>query len=142
MWIAGEGPETDTLRAHFAGDSRLEWLGSIGDDEKIARLKGADVFCAPSLHGESFGIVLLEAMAAGTPIVASSIEGYTKVARDGADALLVTPGDADALADGLAEVLAGSPTVDERVASGRKRADEFSMEALADRYLELYGRLL
>ena len=61
---------------------------------------GPSVFCAPSLHGESFGVVLIEAMAAGTPVVASGIDGYRNVATDGVDALLVEPGDADALADG------------------------------------------
>ena len=61
---------------------------------------GASVFCAPSLHGESFGVVLIEAMAAGTPVVASGLDGYRNVATDGVDALLVEPGDVDALADG------------------------------------------
>ena len=59
------------------------------------------MFCAPSLHGESFGVVLIEAMAAGTPVVASGIDGYRNVATDGVDALLVEPGDADALAAAL-----------------------------------------
>ena len=66
------------------GDGRIEWLGTISETEKIARLRGADVFCAPSLHGESFGIVLLEAMAAGTAVVAGDIPGYANVARQGA----------------------------------------------------------
>src|SRR5690606_24835168 len=98
-WIAGEGPETLELQARWAGDPRIEWLGTISEDEKIARLRAADVFCAPSLRGESFGIVLLEAMAAGTPVIASHIPGYANVARPDRDALLVPPGDAAALAD-------------------------------------------
>ena len=53
------------------------------------------MFCAPSLHGESFGVVLIEAMAAGTTVVASALDGYRNVATDGVDALLVEPGDAD-----------------------------------------------
>ena len=142
LWVAGDGDLTSALRAQYRHDDRIDWLGRISDEEKLARLAGATVVAAPSLGGESFGIVLLEAMAAGTPIVASSIDGYAKVARGGADALLVPPGDAEALRAGLAEVLAGSAEVDERVASGLERADQFSMEALADRYLELYERLL
>ena len=60
--------------------------GSVPDDERNARLRGATVFCAPSENGESFGVVLLEAMAARTPIVASGIEGYQNVARADRDA--------------------------------------------------------
>ena len=65
-------------------------------------MAGADVFCAPALRGESFGVVLLEAMAAGTPVVASDIDGYRNVATDGVDARLVPPGRAEALGDALA----------------------------------------
>ena len=89
------GPSTPTI-------TRIEWLGRLTDADKIARLRGADVFCAPSLHGESFGVVLIEAMAAGTAIVASALDGYRNVATDGVDALLVEPGDVDALAVGAA----------------------------------------
>src|SRR4051794_32259718 len=51
VWIGGDGPETDCLRERTAGDDRVEWLGRVGDDELARRLRGADVFCAPSLHG-------------------------------------------------------------------------------------------
>ncbi|SVE27695.1 uncharacterized protein METZ01_LOCUS480549, partial [marine metagenome] len=81
LWVAGDGPQTDELRARVAGDARVQWLGRISDEERTARIKGADVFCAPSLHGESFGVVLLEGMACDTPVVASDIPGYAKVAR-------------------------------------------------------------
>ena len=53
LWVAGDGPETDALRRRSAGDVRIEWLGRISEDEKARRLRGADVFCAPSLHGAS-----------------------------------------------------------------------------------------
>lgn len=75
VWVAGEGPETERLRARYGGDARVEWLGVVSDRERAARLKAADVFCAPSLGSESFGVVLLEAMAAGTAVVATSISG-------------------------------------------------------------------
>jgi phosphatidylinositol alpha-mannosyltransferase len=140
LWIAGDGPDTDELRAHVAGDVRIEWLGRISDDEKARRLRAADVFCAPSLRGESFGVVLLEAMAAGTPIVASDLQGYSNVARAGRDALLVPPGDHRALADALRGVLADPSAAAELVASGERRACQFSMENLAERYVELYER--
>lgn len=142
VWIVGEGPDTAGLRTRYAGDPRLEWLGTIAESDKIARLRGADAFCAPSLRGESFGIVLLEAMAARTPVIASDIPGYANVARHGSDALLVEPGQPDALAAALREVLAGGSRRDELVASGHERAEEFSMDRLADLYVARYERLV
>ena len=94
LWIAGDGPETASLQARYSHDARVEWLGRIDDHEKASRLRGADVFCAPSLRGESFGVVLLEGMAAQTPVVASDLPGYRNVARSGADGILVPPDDA------------------------------------------------
>ena len=91
LWVAGEGPETAALAAATPGN--VEWLGRISDEELAARLRTAAVFCAPSLHGESFGVVLLEAMAAGTPVVASDIAGYRDVARHDGEAVLVPGGD-------------------------------------------------
>ena len=82
---------------------RVEWLGRITEAEKAARLRGASVFCAPALGGESFGVVLLEAMAAGTAVVASDIPGYRNVAAPGRDAVLVPPDDPSALAAALQE---------------------------------------
>jgi phosphatidyl-myo-inositol alpha-mannosyltransferase len=137
LWVAGDGPETEALRRAYPAD-RIEWLGRISDAEKVARLQGADVFCAPSLHGESFGIVLLEAMAAGTPVVASGIDGYARVARQGCDAVLVPPGDAAALGQALASVLGDPRRADELVASGRERAAGFSMARLAGLYEQFY----
>lgn len=142
IWVASDGDETAMLKRDFSTDGRIEWLGRISGDEKRARLAAASVFCAPSLGGESFGVVLLEAMAAGTPIVASNISGYALVTREGSDALLVEPNDANALAAALQVVLAGGAEVAERVERGRQRADEFSMERLADLYIEMYDRVL
>lgn len=142
LWIASDGPETAALRAKAAGDPRIEWLGRIDDAEKARRLRGADVFCAPSLRGESFGVVLLEAMASDTAVVASDLPGYANVARSGRDALLVPPGDAKALANALRRTLADRSLREQLVASGEARAEEFSMDRLAEVYLELYRSLL
>jgi phosphatidylinositol alpha-mannosyltransferase len=138
LWIASDGPETQLLRQRVAGDNRIEWLGRIDDREKAARLRGADVFCAPSLRGESFGVVLLEAMAADTPVVASDLPGYANVARYGKDALLVPPGDATALAEGLRRMLTEPTLAGDYAASGTQRARELSMDRLAERYVKLY----
>jgi phosphatidylinositol alpha-mannosyltransferase len=140
VWVAGEGPETNALRTGNT-DERVEWLGRIEDDELAARLRAADVFCAPSLHGESFGVVLLESMAAQTPIVASDLPGYRNVARPDEHALLVPPGDARALAGALRRVLGEPSLVTSLVEAGSTRAEEFSMTRLADRYADLYERI-
>jgi phosphatidylinositol alpha-mannosyltransferase len=140
LWIAGAGPQTAVLRKR--GVRAVEWLDSVSDNERNARLRGATAFCAPSVGGESFGIVLLEAMAASTPIVASAIDGYQNVARADLDALLVPPGDAGALRAALRRLLDDAALRDRLVASGHERAAEFAMPRLASRYLELYERAL
>lgn len=140
-WIAGDGPDTRRLRAEYAGDERLEWLGRITDAERNARMRGASVFCAPSLHGESFGVVLVEAMAAGTPVVASSLDGYRNVATDGVDAVLVPPGHVEALAGALKRVIEDHTLASALVAAGTERADMFAMSALAERYVDIYERI-
>ncbi|CAN5189132.1 glycosyltransferase family 4 protein [soil metagenome] len=137
VWIGSDGPDTEQLKVRHAGDPRLRWLGRLSDEEKRRRLRGADVFCAPSLHGESFGVVLLEAMAARTAIVAADLTGYRLVARPDQDGLLVAPGDVDDLARALNQALSDAARRDELVASGTERVETFSMDRLADRYLEL-----
>ncbi len=100
LWVAGDGPETGALRRLHPDSPHLQWLGVISEEEKVRRLVAADTLCAPSLGGESFGMVLLEAMAARTVVVASDIAGYRDAA--GGHARLVTPGDAVDLAGALA----------------------------------------
>lgn len=142
LWIASDGPQTAELKTRFASDSRIEWLGRISDSEKIGRMARASVFCAPSLHGESFGVVLLEAMAAGTPVVASNLDGYRNVATDDETALLVETGNVADLASALARVLVDPRLAARLTANGREHAQRFSMDALADRYIEMYERAL
>lgn len=138
VWVGSDGPETERLAATYAGDHRIEWLGRIDDDEKEARLRSADVFCSPALMGESFGVVLLEAMAAGTAVVASDLDGYRNVATHGSDALLAPVGDAAALARALRTALDDDARRAELVEAGRIRVQGFSMLGLAERYLEIY----
>ena len=138
VWIASDGPETAELMAKSAGDDRIEWLGRITDEDKFARLKAADVFCAPSLGGESFGVVLIEAMAAGATVVASSLDGYRNVATDGVDSLLVPPGDAALLASALESALSDRELAARLQTAGDARAEQFAMSELADRYLGIY----
>ncbi|MGH9178112.1 MAG: glycosyltransferase family 4 protein [Acidimicrobiales bacterium] len=142
LWVAGEGSQTEELRARTAEDGRVEWLGRLDDAEIASRLAGADVLCAPSLHGESFGVVLLEGMAASTPVVASDLPGYRTVAVPGRHALLVPPGDARALGAALHRVLDDAVLAAALVEAGEARAAELSMERLAERYLEIYQRVV
>src|SRR5262249_47136149 len=141
LWVGGDGPDTARLKSTVAGDPRIEWLGRLSDEEKFSRLRSATVFCAPSLRGESFGVVLLEAMAARTPIVASDLPGYAKVAHNGEQALLVTPSDAPALARAIATVITDPSRAGALVAAGVDRAREYSMAALADRYVRYYAQV-
>ncbi|NNE95303.1 MAG: glycosyltransferase family 4 protein [Acidimicrobiales bacterium] len=137
LWVGGHGPDTDALRADFA-DPRIQWLGAIGDEEKERRLAGADVFCVPAVGGESFGVVLLEGMAAGTPVVASDIEAFRDVTGEGSSATLFENRNAPALAAALDRALEGGPEIDSRRDAGRLRAQQFSMKEQARRYVELY----
>jgi phosphatidyl-myo-inositol alpha-mannosyltransferase len=140
LWVASTGPLTDELKAQYR-DPRIKWLGRISNAEKARRWAAASVYCAPSLGGESFGVVLLESMAAGTPVVASSIDGYRNVATDGIDALLVRPNDPIALAKALHRVLS-EPSVSEQLSlSGSQTATRYSMDSLARAYIERYERL-
>jgi phosphatidylinositol alpha-mannosyltransferase len=140
LWVASSGPQTEPLRARDVAD--VEWLGVIPDHERNARIAGASVFCAPSTSGESFGVVLLEAMAGGAAVVASDIEGYKNVARADVDALLVRPDDPLSLRGALQRVLDDDVLRARLVDAGRQRAAELSMRHLAERYAEIYDTVL
>ncbi len=92
------GPSPEELAPLMVDARGIRVLGKVDDQAKRRELERADVLCAPSLGGESFGMVLTEAFAAGTPVVASDIAGYRDVVRDGVDGVLVPPADAQALA--------------------------------------------
>jgi phosphatidyl-myo-inositol alpha-mannosyltransferase len=146
LWVASDGPRMDELRKRYSRDAnvsaRIAWLGQISEREKLDRLASCSVFCAPSLRGESFGLVLLESMAARTPVVASDIDGYRNVVTDGENGVLVPAGDAAALAHALREVTTDSVLAERIVAGGVMRADSMSMRKLATRYLEIYRDVL
>jgi phosphatidyl-myo-inositol alpha-mannosyltransferase len=140
LWVASDGPLTETLRDR--GTPRVEWLGRVSDAEKARRLRGATIYCAPSLRGESFGVVLLEAMAAGVASVASDIPGYCAVARPDQEALIVPPGDVDALRGALTRLLDDPDLRADLVGAGERRAAELSMPRLAERMVPIYERAI
>jgi len=142
LWIAGTGPETASLRRRHPESDRVRWLGLLSEEDVARRLAGARVLCAPSLLGESFGMVLLEAMAAGCAVVASDLPGYRAAA--GGHASLVPPGDRSALtgalAGALAEASAGTGlSAPQAIAAGRRHAERWSMDRLAAQYVQIYG---
>jgi phosphatidylinositol alpha-mannosyltransferase len=141
--VAGDGPERGALEGlpHEAR-ARLIMLGNVAHRDLPPYHAAADVFLGPATGRESFGIVLVEAMAAGLPVVASDIPGYREVVRDEIDGLLVPPGDPVALAAGVRRVLA-DPALAERLrASARARADRYRWETVAAQVEAAYGRAL
>jgi len=136
-WVLGEGPQTAALMRRF-GDPRVRWLGVRGDEEKHARMRGADVLAVPSLHGESFGLVPLEGMAARTAVVCSDIDGYRE--SSAGHATLVPPGDAVALAGALRDAIV-HPAPRSALDAARAHAERWSIHALVDRYLDLYAQV-
>lgn len=137
LWVAGSGPETERLRARFPESERVHWLGVVTDDEAADRLAGAAVLCAPSLGGESFGMVVLEAMAARCPVVASDIGGYREAASG--HATLVPPGDVRALRAALGQALTAQPD-SHALDEAASHAAGWSMDRLAARYADAYLR--
>ncbi len=135
LWVAGDGPETAALQARYPESASLRWLGVVSDEEVADRLAGATVLCAPSLDGESFGMVLLEAMAARCRVVASDIPGYREAA--GPHATLVPPGDVGALRAALSRALR-EPRDEAALDGAADHAGAWSMDHLARRYADAY----
>ncbi len=129
--------------AHMTLDDRaVRALGKVSEPRKLAELARADVLCAPSLGGESFGMVITEALAAGTPVLASDIPGYRDVLRDGVDGQLVPAGDPLALAEALRR-LALEPERRARMAAcARERAERFAWPHVAAEVLDCYEQAL
>jgi len=120
----------------------VEFRGYVSYEDLPRYHRTADVFCAPATGFESQGIVLLEAMAAGLPIVASNIEGYAGVLTHGVEGLLVLPGDEQALAEALLALLDDADLRRRMGAEGSRRAQEFGWDRVSQQVLSYYERLL
>jgi phosphatidylinositol alpha-mannosyltransferase len=132
------GASADEVAHMMLDDRGVQALGKVSEARKLAELADAEVLCAPSLHGESFGMVLTEALAAATPVIASDIPGYRDVVRDGIDGMLSPPGNALALAEALRS-LALDPTARARMATAaRARAERFAWPHVAAEVLDCY----
>ncbi len=138
LWVVGQGPMTADLRRRYPLGPRVRWWGVV-DDATLARLlRGSHVVAVPALGGESFGVVLLEALAAGSVLLASDLPAFRAVA--GSHASYIPRGDLEAWARALDQavqaVQRGLPPADPAsLGAGRRWAARFSFDALADRYL-------
>jgi phosphatidylinositol alpha-mannosyltransferase len=140
--VAGDGRDRGAVHMLRPDDAaRVVMLGAVPNVDLPPYHAAADVFIAPATGHESFGYILVEAMAAGVPVVASDIPGYREVVRDGVNGLLVPPNDPDALASSIRRILL-EPGLAARLAdAGRTRAQEFSWERVVPRIEEVYRRV-
>ena len=136
LTVAGATPEE--VEPYLMDEEGVYVAGRVSEDEKRRLLREADLVCAPSLGGESFGMVLTEAFAAGTPVVASDIAGYRDVVRDGVDGVLVPVGAPAELGEALLS-LAMDPARRARMgAAAREGAERFSWPNVTDQVMESY----
>ena len=141
LLVVGTGPQEREARRYVATRHLhgVAFLGRVSDTEKIQLFRTADVFCSPATGRESFGVVLLEAMAAGAAIICSDIHGYKGVVRRNEQALLVPPGEVQPLADALVRLLADPDLRARMGAAGRERAVDFSWDRIGARVEAYYG---
>jgi phosphatidylinositol alpha-mannosyltransferase len=141
--IGAEADGVEPLLAQVEGGmDGIEVLGRVGDDELWRQLHEADVLCAPSLGGESFGMVLTEAFAAGTPVVASDIAGYRQVVTHGRDGVLTTPGDPLELAEALRSLWLDPARRAQMSAAARERSTDFAWPQVARQVAGVYRRAI
>ena len=133
--VIGDGPQRARLEALAGHDEMVVFAGAVADADKRAWLRRANALVAPATHGESFGLVLLEAMASETVVVASDISGYREAV--GGHGVLFPPGDEAALEAAIAKALAGETP--QAVAAAKDYAQGWSMSALVDAYDSLYA---
>ena len=132
--VIGDGPQRVSLVQAAGVDDAVRFLGSVTDEEKRRWYRRADVVIAPATHGESFGLILLEAMASETRVVASGIPGYRDAA--GTHAVLFNAGQSDDLERAIDVALASRDG--STLASAREHAENWSMRRLVDDYLAVY----
>ena len=144
LCVMGEGAERDRCQQMIPPSLRPEvmFVGAVAEAEKARYHASADVFVAPNVGGESFGIILLEAMAAGLPVVASDIPGFRSVMSDGLQGRLVPPGDAPALATSLDALLANEKLRRAMAAEGRRSAAEYDWAVVTAQVLRTYHHVI
>jgi len=129
-------------RARRRKQEDVIFIGPVSYAELPRYYKTADIYCSPATGAESFGVVLLEAMATGKPIVASNISGYASVLNHGAEGLLVPPRDRQALAQALITLINDEPLRQQMGERGRARAANYSWERVSRQVYNYYVRVL
>jgi len=144
LYVVGDGPDRDRCQELLPARLRTDvvFLGRVDNDELPRFYRSSRLFVSPALGGESFGIVLLEAMAAGIPVIASNIPGYRSVVSDGIDARLVPPGDARALAAAIEALLDHPASAAALVEEGRRTVRGYDWPAVARRARAVYERVV
>lgn len=144
LCVVGDGPGRAPAERMIPPSIRpdIRFAGPVSAEDLPRYHASADIFISPATSGESFGIVLLEAMAAGLPVVASDIPGYRTVLKDGEQGRLVPPGDAFTLADTLATLLANPALCRAMAAEGRRTAAGYAWPAVGRRILDVYQAVL
>jgi phosphatidyl-myo-inositol alpha-mannosyltransferase len=140
LLVVGAGPKEREYRRYVGlrGIRDVEFLGRVSDDDKVRYFASADIYCAPNTGQESFGIVLLEAMAAGVPIVASDIHGFKNVIQRNVQGILVEPRNHRALAAALYALARDPELRHEMGEAGRLRAPDYSWDRVTDRIVDFY----
>jgi phosphatidylinositol alpha-mannosyltransferase len=139
------GAEREDVLRYLADPELIDSIdvrGRVSGETLWSELHGADVLCAPSLSGESFGMVLTEAFAAGTPVIASGIAGYSDVVTDGVDGLLVPPGNPQRLAEELQRVYHEPERLAAMGEAARRSAQRYAWPRVADQVTEVYERAI
>lgn len=140
MVVVGDGPERERCQALLPAGLRVDvdMLGRVSAEDLPRCYASADVYISPALGGESFGIVLLEALAAGAAVVASDLPGFRSVVDDGVTASLVPPGDDAALADAVDQLLRNPRRREAMVAAGREAVTRFDWPWVAAQVRSAY----
>lgn len=139
LLVVGSGHAESLYRQagpELAGN--IDLLGSVDDATKARALRSVDIYCAPNISGESFGMILTEAMAAGAPVVASDLDSFRRVLDDGSAGILTATGDSAELARQLDALLADRARRTELVRAGRARATEFDWARVTTQVLRVY----
>lgn len=130
------------LNAKLKEMDNITWINRmLSEDEIIALYSSAQLFVCPSIY-EPFGIINLEAMACGAPVVASAVGGIKEVIQNGKNGILVEPGNVEALVEGIDKVLSDERLREKLIEEGRKRAEEFAWDRIAEKTFLLYQEVL
>lgn len=136
--VVGRGDEDELREAAGDNGGNLRFLGQVSDAEKASALRSADVYCAPNTGGESFGIVLVEAMAAGTPVVASDLDAFRRVLEGGEAGRLVPVEDSEALGEALIAMLDDEELRARYVRAGTEAVRHYDWSVVADDIMRVY----